>query len=274
MTEILAAKKQRVLHALACHEQIIVALSGGVDSAVLLGLAVEALGSQSVVAATGVSPSLAAADLADARRVAKQFGVRHLEVATDEIRLPEYRANRGDRCYHCRSELFGVLAGLAQRLGRAVIAYGAVADDAPEERPGMRAADERGVLAPLLDAGVRKEDVRALARSLGLALAEKPAAACLASRLPVGESVTRSALRQVERAEAAVRSLGFEQVRVRHHGPLARLELDEAGIARILQGELRRDVARALRSVGYRFVTVDLDGYRPGGAGLAHEPEA
>jgi pyridinium-3,5-biscarboxylic acid mononucleotide sulfurtransferase len=275
MTEILAAKKQRAQRLLERHDRVIVALSGGVDSAVLLALAVETRGAADVVAATGVSPSLARVDLESARTIARRFGVRHFEVPTHEMRIPEYRANAGDRCYHCRSELFGVLTSLAAEIGGAAIAYGAIADDRRTDRPGMRAADERHVLAPLLEAGITKEDVRALARAVGLDVADKPAAACLASRLEAGEVVTVEALRQIERAEAGIRALGFHQVRVRHHGSVARLELDEAGLGRIWQASLRQLVCGVLRDAGFRFVTVDLEGYRPAGTlPLAHDPES
>ena len=270
MTEILAAKIQQVVRALASHDRWVVALSGGVDSALLLRLAVEARGVDRVVAATGVSPSLAAADREDARRVARQIGVEHVELTTAEMDMPAYRANRGDRCYHCRTELFRVLAEFAEGIG-ASIAYGAIADDSRSDRPGMRAAEEARIHAPLLDAGITKEDVRGMARSFDLDLAEKPAAACLASRVPVGESVTEAALRRIEAAEAGVRRLGFRIVRVRHHGDLARVELDEAGLSRLADSQTRARLAQSLRDVGYRFVAVDLGGYRPAETKLPEE---
>jgi uncharacterized protein len=268
MTEILAAKKQRAVRVLERHDRWVVALSGGVDSALLLELAVEARGAERVVAATGVSASLAAADREDARRVARRVGVRHVELATGEMRVPAYRANRGDRCYHCRTELFRVLSQFARGLD-AAIAYGAIADDSRSDRPGMRAADEASVVAPLVEAGITKDDVRGLARSMGLEVAEKPAAACLASRVPVGQAVTLEALERIERAEAGVRRSGFRVARVRDHGQLARVELDDVGLARLAEPEERRRMVQILRDVGYRFVTIDLEGYRPAGTAAA-----
>ncbi len=261
MTDILAIKKQRALKALAAHERLLIALSGGVDSAVLLALTVEAVGRKRVLAATGVSPSLARADLADARRIALDLGVRHLEAPTHEFGLAAYRANAGDRCYHCRGELFRVLSTLAGAAGGAAIAYGAIEGDDPGSRPGMRAAAERGVLAPLLDAGIGKDDVRALGRSFGLNVSDKPAAACLSSRVPIGTAITAPVLRQIEDAEAGLRTLGFRQVRVRHHGPIARIELDTDGLARLLEPAVRAAASKVLHRSGFRFVTVDLDGY-------------
>jgi len=276
MTDILADKRERAIRILATHETLLIALSGGVDSAVLLALAVEAIGPEYVIAATGVSPSLARSDLEDARSVAARLGVRHLESPTREFELPAYRANTGDRCYHCRSELFRVLGAMADQLGGATLAYGAIQGDLPESRPGMRAATESGVLAPLLAAGIRKEEVRELARAFGLDVQDKPAAACLASRIPVGVAVEAPVLRQVERAEAGLRALGFSQVRVRHHGPLARIELDLDGLARVTAPDVRREICRVLHRSGFRFVTVDLEGYRGSGAtdALPHDAEA
>jgi uncharacterized protein len=245
-------------------ERLLVALSGGVDSAVLLGLAVEAVGPGSVLAVTGRSDSLAGRDLADARRVARDLGARHEVVSTHEMRRDGYRANAGDRCFHCRAELFDVLRTLADRHGIPAIAYGAIKDDVGDFRPGMAAARQRGILAPLLDAGLGKADVRALAAEMGLAVGEKPAGACLASRLPVGTEVTAGRLAEIERAEAALAALGFRQFRVRHHGPVARLELDPEGDRRLADAETRARVVQAIRAAGFRYVALDLEGYRTG----------
>jgi uncharacterized protein len=244
---------------------LIVALSGGVDSAVLLALAVAARGREGVVAATGDSPSLAREDLAAAREVAAGLGVPHEVVRTRELDRPEYRANAGDRCFHCRSELFDVLGVLVGRFGGGDIAYGAIADDSPADRPGMAAAERRGILAPLREAGLDKSDVRALAAAAGLPVRDKPASACLASRLPVGTPVTPERLARVERAEAALRDLGFRGLRVRDHDPIARIELEPAEMSRLAEPGVRDAVVAGVRAAGFRIVAVDLAGYRPGG---------
>ncbi len=257
-------KRDLALRPLRDAGSVLVALSGGVDSAVLLALALEALGPRRVLAATGRSASLPAADLEAASRVAVALGARHRIVETRELERPAYRANAGDRCYHCRSELFEVLAGLARRDGLAALAYGAILDDAGDFRPGMRAAAERRVLAPLLEARITKQDVRELAAGMALPVADRPAAACLASRLPVGTAVTPERLSQVERAEAALRGLGLERLRVRHHGDVARIEVDPGDLDRLLDRGLRARVVEAVRGAGFRFVALDLEGYRTG----------
>jgi len=257
-------KRRAACSALARHGGVLVALSGGVDSAVLLILAVEALGPDRVVAMTARSASLPAADLEDARRVAARAGVRHEVVDTGELDREDYRANDTNRCFHCRDELFLEATRVARRLGLDGMTYGAIADDLGEQRPGMRAAERHGVIAPLLEAGFTKEDVRAVAAEAGLEVRDKPAAACLASRIPTGIPVTRERLEQIERAETALRGLGFGQLRVRHHGDVARIELDHEGDLRIRDPQLRASVVSAVRAAGYRFVALDLDGYRSG----------
>lgn len=265
-------KKRLVVDQLRRFPSVIVALSGGVDSAVLLALAIEAVGRSNVLAVTGDSPSLDRQDLDDARRVAAQLGARHEVIETRELDRPEYRANVGDRCYHCRTELFERLDAIAAERGFGAVAYGAIADDLGEFRPGMRAADEHRVIAPLVAAGFHKEDVRTVAREAGIEVGDKPASACLASRLPVGFEVTRERLDRVASAERALRGLGFRIFRVRHHGEIARLELDADGMARLGDPRSRQLVAEAIRSAGFRFVAVDLEGYRSGS--LNPEPES
>ncbi len=241
-----------------------VALSGGVDSAVLLALALEALGTERVIAVTATSPSIPAREIAEARSLAAELGVRHETVATREIEIPGYKANVGERCYHCRAEMFRVLRGLAQQRGFRTVAYGAIADDAGDYRPGMRAAAEGGAVAPLLAAGLRKAEVRSLAAEMGLAVSDKPASACLSSRIPVGTEVTPARLAQIDRAEAALIGMGFRQVRVRHHGDVARLELDEPGMRHLDEPGIRSRVVEAIKAAGFRFVALDLEGYRTG----------
>ena len=243
---------------------VLVALSGGVDSAVLLALAMEAVGPDRVLAVTGRSPAVPEEEIVDARRVAAQLGARHEVVSTAEMERPGYRANAGDRCYHCRSELSDVFAELASLRGFDACAYGAITDDLGDDRPGMRAAEERGVLAPLLEAGLGKVEVRLLAAAAGLEVRDKPASACLASRIPAGTEVSVERLRSVGSAEGALRRLGFRQVRVRHHGEVGRLETDAAGFDLLQDPGLRAAAVAAVREAGFRFVALDLEGYRSG----------
>jgi pyridinium-3,5-biscarboxylic acid mononucleotide sulfurtransferase len=242
-----------------------VAYSGGVDSATLLALAVRALGPGRVVALLGVSPSLAADERTAAHEVARHIGVPVVEVATQEGDLDAYRANGTDRCFHCKDELFRTIGDdVMQRYRLDRIAYGENADDVRRpDRPGALAATRHGVLRPLAEVGLDKAAVRRVARVLGLPCADKPAAPCLASRIPHHEPVTRAKLAQVEAAERALRALGFTDCRVRHHGHVARVELVTGEIGRAT-GELREEVHRAVVAAGFRFVAVDLAGIQSG----------
>lgn len=248
-----------------------VAFSGGVDSAVLLAVALRALGPDAVVALLAVSPSLAADELVLARRVARDLGAQLVEFATHEGERPAYRANGADRCYHCKTELFERIdAELVAAHALDAVAYGENADDAvAPDRPGARAASEHRVLRPLADAGLTKRRVRALARELGLRVADKPAAPCLASRIPHGEEVTPAKLAQVAAAERALRTLGFSDSRVRHHGAIARLEVPLAELDRFVDDDVRREALRAIRAAGFAHVTVDLAGLQHGAFTLA-----
>ena len=243
-----------------------VAFSGGVDSSVLLALAARALGPDSVVAVLGVSPSLAADERTAAHRVAGYIGVRVVEVATHEGERPAYIANGPDRCFHCKDELFTRISDeVAAAHGLAAVAYGENADDvARPDRPGSRAAAAHRVLKPLADAGLDKAAVRRIARALGLPSADKPAAPCLASRIPHFTEVTPRKLSQIEQAEQALRGLGFTDCRVRHHGDTARIELPVPELARAVGEELRERVLDAVRGAGFRTVTVDLAGIQSG----------
>jgi uncharacterized protein len=257
---------RRVGALLAGVERLGVAFSGGVDSSVLLALAARALGRDRVVAILGVSPSLAADERVAAHAVAQHIGVAVVEIDTHEGDREAYRANGPDRCFHCKDELF-------TRIGEEVVAdhrldavaYGENADDARRpDRPGSRAAAAHRVLRPLVDAGLDKSAVREIARALDLPCADKPAAPCLASRIPHFEVVSPEKLRQVERAEAALRRLGFGDLRVRHHGDVARIELTADDLVRAVTDPLRRAVQAAVIDAGFRFAAVDLAGLQSG----------
>ncbi len=243
-----------------------VAFSGGVDSGLLLALAVRALGADRVLAVIGVSPSLARDELHGARDVAAAIGAPVVEVATHEGDHPMYRANGPDRCFFCKDELFSRISDeVAGAHGLVAVAYGENADDARRpDRPGARAATNHDVLRPLADAGLTKSDVRALARALGLANADKPAAPCLASRIPHFSEVDPGKLAQVETAERRLRALGFADCRVRHHGEVARVELPEPDLARAMDPEVRAAIHAAGVEAGFTFVAVDVAGIQSG----------
>lgn len=242
-------------------ERVVVAFSGGADSAFLAWVASDELGPTRAHAVTAVSPSLAPEEEADCRALAAEWGLRWTPVPTDELADPAYAANDGDRCFHCKSALMAVLGPIAAAESATVV-LGVNLDDLGDHRPGQRAAAEGGARFPLVEAGFTKADVREASRRLGLRTWDKPAAACLASRVPYGTPVTFTVLREVAAAESALRRLGFRQLRVRHYGDLARIELPvdelDAAIAR------RAEVVAAVRAAGYRYVTLDLEGFRSG----------
>jgi uncharacterized protein len=252
---------QRLRLQLQALGRVVVAFSGGADSAFLAWMAQDILGSSRVLAATAVSPSLAPSELADCRRLAEEWGLRWVGIDTHELDRPEYVANGADRCYHCKAELMDVLLPLAGR-EEATVVLGINVDDLGDHRPGQQAAAERGARFPLVDAGYTKGDVRAQSGRLGLRTSDKPAAACLASRLPYGTPVTVGRLEAVAQAEEALKALGFTQLRVRHYGELARVELDDDQLAAAVSR--RAEVVEAVRAAGYRSVTLDLEGFRSG----------
>jgi uncharacterized protein len=247
---------------LRAEQRLLVAYSGGVDSALVAAVAAQELGERAV-SVTAVSASLPRSERAAARAFAAAHGIAHVEVATDELDRPEYVANGGDRCYHCKSALFDALAPLAALSG-ARIALGTNTDDLGDHRPGQAAAAARGAIAPLLDAGFGKSEVRRVSAALGLATAEKPAAACLASRVAYGDPVTAEVLHRIERAEEAVRGLGFTICRVRAHagGAVARVEVPAADVPRA--AGLRSELDAAVRAAGFEFCALDLQGFASG----------
>jgi len=242
---------------------LIVAYSGGVDSAYLAWIATRELGDRAL-AVTADSPSYPERHRAMALQIARAFDLHHEIVRTGELQKPGYRANNPDRCYHCKTELYTELTALAGARGIAAVADGSNADDRGDYRPGRRAAREFGVISPLDEAGLTKADIRELSRQAGLPCWDEPASACLSSRIPYFSEVTEAKLRAIEQAEDAVRGLGFRVLRVRHHGDVARLELAPDEMARALDPDIASAIDRALRALGFRYVALDLKGYRLG----------
>ena len=250
-------------------DRVVVAFSGGADSAFLAWVANDTLGPERALAVTAVSPSLAPEEEGECQALAEEWGLRWTPVFTDELANPAYAANDGDRCFHCKTALLDVTEPLAAT-ERATIVLGVNLDDLGDHRPGQRAAAERGCAFPLVDAGFTKADVRAASQELGLRTWDKPAAACLSSRVPYGTPVTVTVLSNVGRAESALRRLGFRQLRVRHYGDTARIELEGPDLVRAV--EQRDAVVAAVRSAGYRYVTLDLEGFRSGNLNGALSP--
>ncbi len=244
--------------------RVLVAFSGGVDSTFLLAAAVECL-RENVLAVTGLSPSIAAAEREEATALARRLGVGHRWIETGEMERAGYVANGPDRCFFCKTDLFERLQELARAEGYAWVVDGSNLDDLSDIRPGREAARRQGVRSPLAEAGLTKAAIRSLSRAMGLPTWDKPAMACLASRIPQGIPVTIQRLSQVEAAEAALKELGFRQVRVRHHETIARIELPPEERPRLLDAALADRVVRRLKTAGYQFVVLDLEGYRPGG---------
>jgi len=259
----LASRERRLYDALSSFDSVIVAFSGGVDSAYLAWVATEVLG-PAALCVTADSPSYPDHHRQLALRIAREFSLHHEFVTTSETEQPEYRANPVNRCYYCKSELYDVLSRLAAARGIAVIVDGSNADDRSDYRPGRQAAREYGVRSPLDEADLTKADIRELSRRAGLPTWDEPASACLSSRIPYHSEVTTEKLQMIERAEAALRDLGFRVCRVRHHDTLARIELGTNELHRALDPDVRERIVRELRAIGYQHVTIDLQGYRMG----------
>jgi uncharacterized protein len=244
-------------------DSVMVAYSGGVDSAFLAATAHRVLGDR-MLAVLADSPSLARRDMEEARAFAEALHMPLRVIQTEELDKPEYQRNDANRCFHCKTELFDGMEALAAELGFAYIAYGMNADDRRDYRPGQRAAEDHAVLAPLAEAGLTKQEIRAFAKAAGYTLWDRPAAPCLSSRVEYGRTVTREVLEQVERGEEGMRQLGFREFRVRHHGELARVEIARAELPRALTMEMLDAITAALRKSGFQYVTLDCAGFRSG----------
>jgi uncharacterized protein len=266
-TELLIDKLDRLRHLVAEMQSVLVAYSGGIDSTLVLKIAHDELGERAL-GITALSPTFPAVELESATRTAQGIGARHEIVQTDQLAIPDFVQNDATRCFHCKTDLYRLMDGLRTARSAQWVVDGTNLDDLGDDRPGVKAAREWKVRSPLVEASFTKADVRAVAQSLGLSSWDKPAAACLSSRIPRGIPITKEKLNRIEQAEAVLQAEGFRHVRVRDHGDIARIEITAEDFPKLNQPSLRMHVSTRLREIGFRFVCVDLEGYRMGGISL------
>ncbi|HJT21439.1 MAG TPA: ATP-dependent sacrificial sulfur transferase LarE [Nitrospira sp.] len=267
VTELLTEKLDRLRRIIADMESILVAYSGGIDSTLVLKIACDELGTHAL-AVTAVSPTFPAGELEIAKRVAREIGAEHEIVETDQLTIPEFVRNDAARCFHCKTDLYGLLDGLRRPRALRWVVDGTNLDDLDDDRPGLAAARHWNVRSPLVEAQIGKADVRSLSQTLGLSIWDKPAAACLSSRIPRGVPITVEKLRRVEQAEAILHEEGFRHVRVRDHGEIARIEIGAGEFTELNEPERRSRISEHLRRIGFHFACLDLEGYRPGGTSV------
>jgi uncharacterized protein len=257
-------KLQKLQQNLTCLKRVLIAFSGGVDSTFLLKVAADTLGPDNVLACIGISPSLSQHQHQQAKQLAAQFGIHLEELPLDELQDPAYLANKADRCFHCKSRLYKLLTDKAKQEGIQHVLCGSNFDDKSDYRPGHHAAEVFGILSPMMDIGLTKQEIRQLSRQMNLPTADLPASPCLASRVAYGLEITEEKLTQVEKAEDYLRSLGFVEFRVRHHGDIARIEIAPKEFQKITPDPIRKQIADQLKTLGFKYITLDLQGFRSG----------